>query len=77
MPLARRFTFLTAGCPGNGGARNRRVVARSFIGLVCMTYVAWPPCHKVRSMVHAGGDFTHDASGTRVGGSAFKKGSIP
>jgi hypothetical protein len=27
--------------------------------------------------VHAGGDFTRDASGARVGGSAFKKGSIP
>jgi hypothetical protein len=77
MPLTRRFAFLTAGCPGNVGARNRRVVARSFIGLVCMTCGAWPPCHKVRSLVHAGGDFTRDASGARVGGSAFKKGSIP
>jgi hypothetical protein len=28
-------------------------------------------------LVHAGGDFTRDASGARVGGSAFKKGSIP
>jgi hypothetical protein len=28
-------------------------------------------------LVHAGGDFTCDASGARVGGSAFKKGSIP
>jgi hypothetical protein len=27
--------------------------------------------------VHAGGDFTRDTSGARVGGSAFKKGSIP
>jgi hypothetical protein len=27
-------------------------------------------------LVHAGGDFTRDASGARVGGSAFKKGSI-
>jgi hypothetical protein len=77
MPLAWRFAFLAAGCPGNGGARNRRVVARSFLGLVCMTCGAWPPCHKVRSLVHAGGDFTRDASGARVGGSAFKKGSIP
>jgi hypothetical protein len=77
MPLVRRFPFLAVGCPGNGGARNRRVVARSFLGLVCMTCGAWPPCHKVRSLVHAGGDFTRDASGARVGGSAFKKGSIP
>jgi hypothetical protein len=30
MPLARRFAFLTAGYPENGGARNRREVARSF-----------------------------------------------
>jgi hypothetical protein len=67
MPLARRFAFLTAGCPENEGAHNRRAVARSFLGLVCMTCGAWPPCHKV----HAGGDFTLDASGARVGGSAF------
>jgi hypothetical protein len=56
---------------------NRRVVARSLLGLVCMTCGAWPPCHKVKSLVHAGGDSTRDASGARVGGSAFKKGSIP
>jgi hypothetical protein len=41
-----------------------------------MTCGAWPPCHKVGSLVHVGGDFTRDASGARVGGSAFKKGSI-
>jgi hypothetical protein len=34
MPLARRFAFLTAGCSENEGAHNRRVVARSFLGLV-------------------------------------------
>jgi hypothetical protein len=34
------------------------------------------PCHKVRSLVHGGGDFTRDASGARVGRSAFKKGPI-
>jgi hypothetical protein len=72
MPLARQFTFLTAGCPKTEGAHNRRAVAHSFLGLVYMTCGAWPPCHKV----HAGGDFTCDASGARVGGSAFKKGSI-
>jgi hypothetical protein len=77
MPLARRFAFLTAGYPENGVARNRRVVARSFLGLVCMTCGAWPPCHKVGPLVYAGGDFTRDASGALVGGSAFKKGSIP
>jgi hypothetical protein len=71
MPLARRFAFLAAGCPENEGAHNSRVDARSFFGLVCMTCGAWPPCHKVGSSVHAGGDFTHGALGARVGGSAF------
>jgi hypothetical protein len=75
MPLARRFAFLTAGCPENEGTRNRRAVARS-LGLVCMTCGAWPPCHKVRSLVHTGGDFTRDASGARVGRPTFKKGSF-
>jgi hypothetical protein len=42
-----------------------------------MTCGAWPPCHKVGSLVYAGGDFARDALGARVGGSAFKKGSIP
>jgi hypothetical protein len=77
MPLARQFAFPTAGCPVNGGARNREAVAHSSFGLVFMTCGAWPPCHKVRSLVLAGGDSTRDASGARVGGSAFKKGPIP
>jgi hypothetical protein len=76
MPLARRFAFLTTGCPKTEGARNRRAVARSFLGLVCMTRGACPPCHKVGSLVHAEGDFTRDASGARVEESSFKKGSI-
>jgi hypothetical protein len=76
MPLVLRFAFLTAGCPKNEGARNCRAVARSFLGLVRMTCGAWPPCHKVRSLVQARGDFTHDASRARAGESAFKKGSI-
>jgi hypothetical protein len=76
MPLAWRFAFLTVGCPATEGVRNRRAVARSFLGLVCMTRGAWPPCHKVGSLVHAEGDFTRDASGARVWGSSFKKGSI-
>jgi hypothetical protein len=41
-----------------------------------MTCGAWPPCHKVRSLVHAGRDFTRDASGARAGRFAFKMGSI-
>jgi hypothetical protein len=77
MPLARRFAFLTAGCLEKEGVHNRRAVAHSFFGLVCMTCGAWPSYHKVGPLVHAGGDFTRDASGARVGGSAFKKGSIP
>jgi hypothetical protein len=76
MPLARRSAFLTAGCSKNEGERNRRAVARSLLGLVCMTCGTYPPCHKVRFLVHAGGDFTRDASGARAGRSAFKKGSI-
>jgi hypothetical protein len=55
MPLARQFAFLTASCPGNGGACNRRAVTRSSFGLVFMTCGAWPLCHKVRSLVHVGG----------------------
>jgi hypothetical protein len=76
MPLAR-FAFLTAGCPETEGARNRRAVARSFLGLVCMTRGAWPPCHKVGSLVHAEGDFTRDASGVRVGDLPLKRGRSP
>jgi hypothetical protein len=74
MPLVRRFTFLSAGCPKNGGAHNYGVVARSFFGSVCMTCGAWPPCHKVGTLVHDGGDFARDTSGVRVGRYAFKKG---
>jgi hypothetical protein len=77
MPYVRRFAFLTAGYPENGGARNCRAVALFLSGLVCMTCGAWPPCHKVGSLVYAGGDFTSDALGARVGRSGFKKGSIP
>jgi hypothetical protein len=73
MLLVRRFAFLTAGCPKNEGAHNCGAVARSF-GSVCITCEAWPPCHKVGTLVHVGGDFARDASGARVGRSAFKKG---
>jgi hypothetical protein len=55
----------------SGGLTSRRDA------VVPITCGAWPPCHKVGSLVYAGGDFTRDASGARVGGSAFKKGSIP
>jgi hypothetical protein len=59
--------FLTAGCPENEGAHNCGAVARSFFGLVCMTCGAWPPCHKVGTLVHAGGDFARDALGREWG----------
>jgi hypothetical protein len=55
MPLVRRSAFLTAGCPENGEDHNRGVVVRSFFGSVCMTCGAWPPCHKVGTLVHVGG----------------------
>jgi hypothetical protein len=42
MPLARRFAFLTDGCPEDEGAHNRRVVARSFFRLVYMTCGSGP-----------------------------------
>jgi hypothetical protein len=53
--LVRRFAFLTAGCPENEGVHYRGVVARCFFGSVCMTCGAWPPCHKVGTLVHVGG----------------------
>jgi hypothetical protein len=58
------------------GAHNCGAVARSFFGSVCMTCGAWPLCQKVGTLVYVGGDFARDASGARVGRSAFKKGSI-
>jgi hypothetical protein len=76
MPLVRQFAFLTAGCPENEGVHNYGAVARSLFGSVCITCVAWPPCHKVGTLVHVGGDFARDASRARVGRSAFKKGWI-
>jgi hypothetical protein len=76
MPLVRRFAFLSVGCPENGGAHNCGAVAHSFFASVHMTCGAWPPCQKVGTLVCVGGDFALDASGARVGRSAFKKGSI-
>jgi hypothetical protein len=76
MPLVRRFAFLTTGCQENGGAHNCGAVARSSFGSVCMTCGAWPPCHKLGTLVHVGGDSARDASRTRVGRSTFKNGSI-
>jgi hypothetical protein len=76
MPLAWRFTFLTAGYSKKEGARNRMAVAHSFSRVSLYDMWGLVPCHKVGSLVHVGGDFTCDTSGARVGGYAFKKGSI-
>jgi hypothetical protein len=84
MLLVRRFTFLTAGCSENEGAHNRGAVARSLCGglssscfeSVCMTCGAWPPCHRVGTLVHVGETLPVTLR-ARVGKSAFKKGSIP
>jgi hypothetical protein len=35
-----------------------------------MTCGAWPPCHKVGTLVHVGGDFARDASGVDLPGSS-------
>jgi hypothetical protein len=77
MPLARRFAFLNAGYPENGGARNRRAVARSFFRVSLYDMWGLAPCHKVGSLVHARGDFTRDALGARVGDLPLKGGRSP
>jgi hypothetical protein len=74
MLLVRRFAFLTAGCPEIEGAHNCGAVARFFFGSVCMTCGAWPPCHKVGTLVHVGGDFARDASGGEWGDLPLKRG---
>jgi hypothetical protein len=77
MLLAWRFAFLTAGYPENEGARNHRAVARSFLGLVCMTCGAWPPYHKVGSLVHAGGTSPVTLQGREWGDLPLKRGQSP
>jgi hypothetical protein len=69
--------FLTAGCPENEGAHNRGAVARSFFRSVCMTCGAWPPCHKVGTLVHARGDFARDTSGREWGDLPLKGVDLP
>jgi hypothetical protein len=85
MLLVRRFVFLTAGCLENEGAHNREAVARSlcgdspssFFGSVCMTCVAWPSCHRVRTLVHVGGDFARDTSRREWGDLPLKRDRSP
>jgi hypothetical protein len=71
MLLVQQFAFLTAGCSENEGVHNRGAVVRSlcggspssFFGSVSMTCGAWPPCHRVGTLVHVGGDLARDALG--------------
>jgi hypothetical protein len=81
----RRFAFLTAGCGEDEGAHNRGAVACSLcggspssrFGPACMTWGAWPPCHRMGTLVRIGGDFSRDASGHERGNLPLKKGFIP
>jgi hypothetical protein len=83
MLLMRWFAFLTAGCGEDERAYNRGTVARSLcdhspssrFGPACMTCGAWPPCHRMGTLVHIGGDLTRDASGCERGNLPLKRGS--
>jgi hypothetical protein len=83
MPLVWRFASLTAGCGEDGRANNRRTVARSLrgglpssrFGPACTTCEAWPPCHRMGTLVRIGGDLGHDASGHDRGNLPLKRGS--
>jgi hypothetical protein len=85
MLLVRRFAFLTASCGEDERACNRRAVARflcgdspsSRFGPACMTYEAWPPCHRMGTLVRIGGDLARDASGREQGNLPLKKGLTP
>jgi hypothetical protein len=85
MLLAWWFAFLTAGCPENEVAHNHRAVARSlcggpsssFFGPVCMTCGVWPPCLRVGTLVHVGGDFARDALGCEWGDLPLKRDRSP
>jgi hypothetical protein len=85
MLLVRRFAFLTAGCHENEVAHNHGAVAHSlgggstssFFGPVCMTCGAWPPCLRVGTLVHVGGDFARDASGREWGDLPLKRDRSP
>jgi hypothetical protein len=73
---------LTAGCGEDGRAYNRRAVARSLcdnspssrFGPACMTCGAWPPCHRIGTLVRIGGELTRDASGRERGNLPLKRG---
>jgi hypothetical protein len=83
--LVRRFAFLTAGCGEDEGACYRGAVACSLcddspssrFGPACMTCEAWPPCHRMGTLVRIGGDLARDASGHEWGNLPFKKRFTP
>jgi hypothetical protein len=83
MLLVRRFAFLTAGCSEDGRVYNRGAVARSLcddspssrFGPACMTCGAWPPCHRMGTLVRIRGDFTRNASRCERGNLPLKRGS--
>jgi hypothetical protein len=76
MPLALWFAFLTASSPKNEGARDCEAVARFFFGSVYMTCGAWPPCHKVGTLVHVGETLPVTLRGREWGDLPLKRGSI-
>jgi hypothetical protein len=41
----------------------------------CMTCEAWPPCHRMGTLVRIGGDFARDASGRERRNLPLKRGS--
>jgi hypothetical protein len=83
MLLVRRFAFLTVGCDKDEGAHNRGAVARSLcsgslcsrFGAACMTCEAWPPCHRMGTLVRIGGGPARDSSGRERGNVPLKRGS--
>jgi hypothetical protein len=79
----RRSAFLTVGCGKDKGALYCGVVACSLcddspssrFGPACMTCEAWPPCHRMGTLVHIGGDLARDALGRERGNLPLKRGS--
>jgi hypothetical protein len=83
MLLVRRFAFLTAGCGKGGRVCNRRAVARSLcddspssrFGPACTMCEAWPPCHRMGTLVRIGGDLARDALGHERANLSLKRSS--
>jgi hypothetical protein len=81
--LCDGLAFLTAGCGEGGRACNRRAVAHSLCDdspssrfePTCTTCEAWPPCHRMGTLVCIGGDLAHDALGHERGNLPLKRSS--